>query len=94
MPGGGLYINHCVAVRMRVTGSGTLKTRLLSLDGESTVQLPDVPMVATTQRYPNLLTNFNTQKYQVEISTEEIDETFNIHQIIIYNKPIASSYPQ
>lgn len=93
MPGG-LFLNHCVAVRMRVTGSGNLKVRLLSLNGESTSQLPDVAMSPTTQRYVNQLANFITQRYQVEISTEEMDETFNIRQVIIYNKPIASSYPQ
>ncbi len=91
---GGIYINHCVAVRMRVTGSGNLKVRLLSLDEESTSQLADVAMVPVSQRYANQLANFSTQRYQVEISTEEIDETFNLHQVIIYNKPMASSYPQ
>lgn len=94
MPGGGLFINHCVAVRMRLTGSGNLKMRLLSLDEESSYQLPDAVMSPTTQRYPNQLANFSTQRYQLEISTEEIDETFNFHQVIIYNKQIATSYPQ
>lgn len=94
MPGGGVFLNHCVAVRMRILGSGTLKTRVLSLDGESVVNLPDLPMSTTTQRFPNLLTNFTTQRYQVEISTENIDEYFSLNQLIIYNKTVATGYPQ
>lgn len=93
MPGG-LFINHCVAVRLRVVGSGNLKVRLISLDEETTEELADIAMLATTQRYANQLSNMQAQRYQLEIETEEIDEYFQINQVIIYNKPIASSYPQ
>lgn len=91
---GGQYINHFGAVRMRVTGSGVLKTKLISMDETTEVNLADLTLQAQNGRYPNQLANFNQQRAQVRIGTTEIDEIFTLGQLLIYIKPISSSFPQ
>ena len=87
-------IIHFGAVRLRVTGTGNLQLRLLSLNEVAQRILTPVVMNATTDKYPNVLTNFSKQRAQLEIKTTEIDEVFNIGEVIIYVKPIFASYPQ
>lgn len=90
---GGQYINHFGSVRLRVTGSGTLELKLISL-GATELALTDVTMSSSTNRYPTILSNFMQQKAQLEIKTSQIDEVFEIKEIHIYVKPIFTSYPQ
>jgi hypothetical protein len=73
----GLFINHFTAVRMRVTGSGNLQCRLLSLDEDNVVNLPNIVMTNAPGRYTNILCNMLTQRAQLEIKTTEINEVFN-----------------
>ena len=91
---GGQYLNHVTAVRLRVTGSGTLQSSLISLDDVETQDLTDVTMAATTERYPTLLANFIQQRIRYRLETTGLNEVFLIRQIIIFNKPVASGYPQ
>jgi hypothetical protein len=93
MPGG-QHINHFGTVRIRVTGAGNLKCRLISMDTTTDSQLTDVVMQSQSARYPNQLANFNQQKAQLELKTTELNETFLIRQILVYVKPVASSFPQ
>lgn len=93
MPGG-QYINHFGAVRMRITGSGSLKCRLISMDTTTEQVLTSLTLQAQNARYPNQLANFNQQKAQIEIKTTELNETFLLRQILIYTKPIFNSFPQ
>ena len=93
MPGG-KYLNHFGAVRLRVTGSGTLECKLISMDTTTESLLTDVTLATTTGRYANQLANFTQQKAQLEIKTTEISEYFLLRQIIFYIKPVASSFPQ
>lgn len=92
----GLFINHCVAVRSRITGNGVLKTKLLGLDAnyENTYSLPNLQLAPGPQRLYNLLANFTNQKYQVEFTTEDIDEYWQLDKIIVYNKAVATGFPQ
>lgn len=87
-------INHCASVQLRVNGSGTLDLRLLSLDGERTRVLPSITMAASTSKLPVAITNFTTPRMRLELTTTEIDETFVIGKIILFLKPIFTSYPQ
>lgn len=93
MPGG-QFINHFNAVRVRVTGSGNLNPKLIALDTTTELALTPIPMQASTARLPNQLCNFTTQRAQLELKTTEIDEVFWIRQIIIYARPIYTSYPR
>lgn len=90
---GGQFVNHFGAVRLRVTGSGNLGLSLFSLDDINTQVLIPVAM-ASTDRYPNVLANFMTQKAKLVIETNEIDEVFLIREVIIYSKPVFTGFPQ
>jgi hypothetical protein len=93
MPGGN-FINHFTAVRLRVTGSGSLLMQLQTLDDVIVQDISPLTMSATTPRYANQLTNFTQQKSRLVIKTNEIDETFFISQLILYVKPVATGFPQ
>lgn len=90
----GQYINHFTAIRLRITGSGNLISTFFSLDGIKSKVLTSIAMSNTTNKYPTVNTNFNTQQAQLEIKTTEIDETFLIREIIVYAKPVFTSFPQ
>jgi dihydrodipicolinate reductase len=93
MPGG-QYINHFGAIRLRVTGSGTMEVKLVSMDTTTESILADVTLQTTTPRYVNQLANFNQQKAQLVLGTTELNDYFLLRQIIFYVKPIAESFPQ
>lgn len=86
-------ILHAVAVRLRVTGAGTLQVFLRSLDDVNSSQLQDIEMESVSNKEPTALANFNEQGIQLELRTVEIDDTFLISKIIVFVKPVAESYP-
>jgi hypothetical protein len=92
--GGAEYINHFNAVRMRVTGSGQLRTRFLSLDESVTQTLEPLDMSATTNIQPTVLANFKQQRAQIELKTTEKDEYFVVTRIIVFVKRLFTSFPQ
>lgn len=86
---------HLGVVRMRAIGSGNLLTDAHSLDDASNSSvLPDIPLLAATNREPTILANFIDQRIQLEIRTTEIDEWFEISKIVMFVRPIATGYPQ
>lgn len=87
-------ILHFNAARLRITGSGTMRMTLSSLDDVNQFDLQDLTMQATTNREPTVLANYIDQRGRLEGYTQDIDETFTISRIVIFIKPIASSYPQ
>lgn len=86
-------ILHAGAVRLRVTGSGTLDLHLHSLDNVVNSQLKSFTMSNTTSKEPIILANFKQQRIQLELTTTEIDEVFTISKIVIFVKPVAEGYP-
>lgn len=89
----GENISHFTGVRMRVTGSGSLKMTFKSLDEVEEQELVPFTMVTVTNREPFRLANFNQQRAMLEGYTTEIDETFRINRIIIPVKQIWTDYP-
>ena len=87
-------INHYHSVRLRVTGSGNLKGSFYSLDDVNSQVLTSLSMNGTTNILPTILLNFKEQRAAVEFKTTEIDETFRISKMIIFVKPLWTSYPQ
>lgn len=87
-------ILHFNAVRLRVTGSGNLELSLQSLDDVKNTQLADVAMSSTTNKEPTMLANFTDQRAQLVGQTVEYGDNFMISKIILYIKPVATSYPQ
>lgn len=93
MPGG-QFINHFGQVRIRTTGTGVLKSRLISLDDLQEIQLADTTMQSASAKYVNLHTNFEQQKARLELKTTELGDQFLVRQIIFYVKPVGTNYPQ
>ena len=88
------YINHFNAVRLRVKGQGNLKLTFKSYDNINSENLVPVPMIPLTNRTPTQLSNFTEQSAKLRIETTEIDEVFQISQVIVFTKPVSASYPQ
>lgn len=91
---GGEYEHHVVGVRLRCTGSGTLKLSLSDLDDVQTQSLADLTLSATTRFEPTRLANFQSQRIRLTGKVIEKDEYFEIQRIIIFAKPVAVEYPQ
>lgn len=87
-------ILHFGALKYRVKGSGVLRTTLKGLDSVVTQTLATYTMSSSPGIEPVLLSNLNNQRALVRIETTSIDEVFNFNRIIVYVKPIWSSYPQ
>lgn len=85
---------HFGAVRLRITGSGNLQQNLSGLDDENSYDLPDLAMVARTNREPVTLANFVDQMGRLTLMTTEIDETFSLCKIVIFIKEHSTGYPQ
>jgi hypothetical protein len=85
---------HFGAVRLRVTGSGSLLQYLKSLNDISVSQLETLTMAATTDREPTALAAFISQRGYYQLQTSNINETFNVSKITVFAKPIATGYPQ
>lgn len=86
-------ILHFGAVRFRLNGNGNLNLELHSLDDTNVDTLLAIP-ITNTGVEPTRLSNFNSQRARVKGFTTVINEHFKINRIIIYVKPIYTSYPQ
>lgn len=87
------YINHCGSVRMRIKGSGVIRGTLYSYDEIQSDTLNPTTMLASTDDPMTLLGDLTSFAIKLDLRTTGIDEVFNISQIIIFNKPVASSFP-
>lgn len=87
------YINHCNAIRLRLRGSGNLLSTLYSYDEVESFILEPITMSVNTNIPPTQLANFKQTQMKLRIETTEIDEIFNISELLIYIKPVEQSYP-
>jgi len=87
------YVYHYAAVRLRVEGSGQLRMRLISLSDVKEAIMVPLPMQDPIDDLQTKLVNFKKEKARLEIKTTAIDEVFSISKILIFTKPVASSYP-
>lgn len=89
----GEAIIHFNAIRMRVVGSGQLRLSMVSLDSIETQTLVPLTMASATDIQPTRLCNFIKQRAQLELKTTSINEIFKINRIIVFAKPMFTSYP-
>jgi hypothetical protein len=92
--GGGENINHFGAVRVRVTGSGSLVPTLIGLDSVVTVTLTSIVMASSPGLQPTVLSNFVGQRARLQLQTTTLNATFDINRILVFTKPLYTSYPQ
>ena len=87
------FIIHCGSVMMNIAGAGELQTDLFGLGG-TTKSSPDWTLADPETRMPNVRANFKSQKIQVRIGLDDIHTYFQLNQINVFIKPVASGYPQ
>jgi len=86
-------IIHYASVRMRVTGSGSLKMKMLTQDAIFEQTLVPFTMQNKTNIRPTRLMNFQHQRAHFEGKTEVLGEWFRINKIVIYAKEVFVDYP-
>lgn len=85
---------HFGAVRLRVVGSGSLRSTLYSLNEVRSDALAALTMSGATDTEPVLIANFTQQRAYLDVRTTAIDEVFNVSKIVIFVKQVATGYPQ
>lgn len=88
------FIVHYTGIRCRVRGAGNLKLKLLSLSEVYDYDCVPLAMQTATNRRPTQLCNFNQERACIRIETTEKDEYFQISDITVFVKPIATGWPQ
>jgi hypothetical protein len=86
-------ILHFAAMTLRVTGSGSLRMTLYSLDDARTVTLLPLTMSNTSGREPTRRVNFVEQRARFKMYVNAIDENFRINRVVIWVKEKATSFP-
>ena len=86
-------ISHFSTIRIRVNGTGNLKLKIYSLDDLKFKILVPFAMQPQARIIPTRLVNFMEQRASFELKTTDFDETFRINRIVIFTKPVYTSYP-
>lgn len=87
-------ILHFAGFKIRVNGSGVLRSTFKGLDGVNTQTLATLTMATSPGLEPTVLGNFKSQRALLRLEITAIDEYFNINRIIVYKRPLWSSFPQ
>lgn len=87
-------LNHYHYVTLNIKGSGVLISKLVSPEDEFTQTLKNQVMSLISGRSPTLLSNFIHEKAYYDLRVSTIDHKFEIHNIEIGMKLVASGYPQ
>lgn len=86
--------NHIAAIQLRVEGIGSLKLKVFSYKQARSVALVPLVMSPSTDIEPTKLTNFNSQRMQIEFKVSQFNEYFVLGRLIPFTKPVATSRPQ
>lgn len=86
-------IIHFGGIRLRVVGSGNLRPTMYSFDKIKSSVLVPLVMNSTDNIEPTRISNFVSQRMMLRLETTAINEIMRINRIIIFAKPIYTSYP-
>lgn len=93
----GESINHFNGVRLRVLGSGNLDVAAYIQNGMNSDLLSQTlnPYVlsSATHRQPTLGLNVRKQRMSLEIKVTDINEWFAINRLVVFMKPLYTSFP-
>lgn len=89
----GEMINHFTGTRIRVTGSGNLLQTLIGPDGVDSSVMAPIEMQSVSRLSPFTIASFVQERAQLQLSTEEINEVFEVHRIIVFAKATATMEP-
>lgn len=88
------WINHFGAVRLRVTGVGTLNTSISGEDGVDNTSLADYTMSLAPGKEVLLTTNFKNEKASIKFATgANVSDRFFINSIQLFAKPLWLTRP-
>jgi hypothetical protein len=87
-------ILHYTGVRMRVVGSGVLKTVVQSLDYINTELLADLTLRSVNNVNPFLLCNFVEQDASLRVYMDTLGDFMNFSKLVMFSKNIFTGYPQ
>lgn len=90
----GENVIHVGAVRVRGYGNGTVNLRLIGLGNIEEQELASAILDDFTHRPFTILANFIQTRAQVELKTTELGDLMIVSRIIVYTKPIWTSFPQ
>ena len=85
-------IQHFSHIRLRVTGAGTLKTEIRSLDDINIKPLKNLPLSPKTNIEPTLLTNFVEQRARFKFYTDG-GSWMRVNRIVVFIKDYGSEFP-
>lgn len=86
-------ILHFGGVRLRIDGSGQLDMQWTTINDQNESSLLPLTLEATPSREPLRLCNYMSQRAKLRLSTDVIDEYINVNKIIVFIKPVYTSYP-
>jgi len=86
-------ILHFNMIRLRVTGQGNLRTRVLPLDNISPETLNPLVMSSVVSAEKDILATTRSQYARIEVKTTALYEQFTISRLRIFVKQSAGSYP-
>lgn len=87
------YVNHIGIIRLRVQGSGTLRSTLYSMDDQLSSSLAAITLNSSSEFVREIKSNFNTQRVSLELTTTAIDEIIKVNKIIIFVSSLWKSIP-
>jgi len=87
------FINHLGLVRGMFAGEGSLLVTAFSLNQVAFRESAPITLVEAPDKYSETLSNFKKQLIQVEFAVDEIDEYFGFGDVIVFIRPVESSYP-
>jgi len=86
-------INHYTGIRIRVNGTGVLRSILYGFDQVRFTNLPNYTMGVSPGQMPFILTSFVTQRARLMLKTTAINEEMKVNRILIYMKEVFTGYP-
>jgi hypothetical protein len=89
----GESISHFAAIRIRLVGSGNLLMKVFSLDDVRSKTLVPFAMLPGNRIIPTRIVNFVEQRASFELKTTVMDEKFRINRIVVFSKPVFTSFP-
>ena len=87
------FINHLGVIRGEFQGEGNLVVTTFSQGSKEFELSAPIVLIEDSDEYSETLSGFQKQRIQVEFATEVMDEWFNVSDIVVFIKPVASGYP-
>jgi hypothetical protein len=89
----GDFISHFTGIRMRITGSGTMRPSMMSQDDIITYPLAPITLSSTSRFHSFTLANVIEQRAHLQLKTTEINDDFAINRIILFGKTMFTQVP-